>query len=246
MALNTEKQIKSVTYNGTEIPLVSGGDTSETWVLNEGEGDWPPYSGSMQFTSNGTLFYGLTTNAAGLTYYLDDTLSTELIVTEDQEVERIFTNPAYRKITLAQAPTGDLLTWLQANGVKQDSTLATQDTKSVTITENGTTEITPDAPYDAVKKVNVSTNVGGSGMDIVNFTIKITSPVASGWSIAVTNTSGVQLIESKGSYTAYKNSLVLIRGIVANMSSSSGLQRVTNSEKVLMGYLITGDAIFYV
>lgn len=68
----------------------------------------------------------------------------------------------YRKITFLEPPTGALLTWLQANGVKQDSTIAAQDTKSVTITKNGTTTITPDAPYDVIKKVNVTTNVGGS------------------------------------------------------------------------------------
>ena len=68
----------------------------------------------------------------------------------------------YRKITFLEPPTGELLTWLQANGIKQDSTIATQDTKSVTITKNGTTEIAPDVPYDVVKRVNVTTNVGGS------------------------------------------------------------------------------------
>lgn len=39
---------------------------------------------------------------------------------------------------------------------------ATQE-KSVTITENGTTTITPDTPYDAMSKVDVVVNVPSSG-----------------------------------------------------------------------------------
>ncbi len=37
---------------------------------------------------------------------------------------------------------------------------ATLQTKSVTITENGTTNITPDTGYDGMRSVNVTTNVG--------------------------------------------------------------------------------------
>lgn len=38
-----------------------------------------------------------------------------------------------------------------------------QDSKAVTITSNGTTTITPDAPYDAMKSVSVNVNVAGTG-----------------------------------------------------------------------------------
>lgn len=38
-----------------------------------------------------------------------------------------------------------------------------QNSKAVTITSNGTTTITPDAPYDAMKNVSVEVNVAGSG-----------------------------------------------------------------------------------
>lgn len=38
-----------------------------------------------------------------------------------------------------------------------------QDSKAVTITSNGTTTITPDAPYDAMKNVSVNVNVAGTG-----------------------------------------------------------------------------------
>lgn len=44
-----------------------------------------------------------------------------------------------------------------------------QESKSVTITSNGTTEITPDAPYDALAKANVTVDVtsGGGGAGLV-------------------------------------------------------------------------------
>ena len=44
--------------------------------------------------------------------------------------------------------------------------VSVQDTKAVTITSNGTVSVTPDAPYDAMKKVDVTVDVasgGGSG-----------------------------------------------------------------------------------
>lgn len=66
---------------------------------------------------------------------------------------------AYRKLTFSPAPTGNLLTWLNSNGVKQANDTAVQPSKDVSITANGTTTITPDAPYDALKKVSVSANV---------------------------------------------------------------------------------------
>lgn len=38
-----------------------------------------------------------------------------------------------------------------------------QDTKAITITSNGTVSVTPDAPYDALKEVDVTVDVAGSG-----------------------------------------------------------------------------------
>ena len=65
----------------------------------------------------------------------------------------------YRKVTFATAPTGDLLTWLQSNAVKQAHDTAVQPSKALTVTSNGTITITPDAPYDAIKQVNLTVNV---------------------------------------------------------------------------------------
>ena len=41
---------------------------------------------------------------------------------------------------------------------------AVQDTKALTITSNGTVSVTPDAPYDALKKVDVTVNVASGGI----------------------------------------------------------------------------------
>ena len=41
--------------------------------------------------------------------------------------------------------------------------VSVQDTKAVTITSNGTVSVTPDAPYDALKKVDVTVDVASGG-----------------------------------------------------------------------------------
>ena len=43
------------------------------------------------------------------------------------------------------------------------SSVSVQDTKAVTITSNGTVSVTPDAPYDALKKVDVTVDVASGG-----------------------------------------------------------------------------------
>ena len=119
-----------------------------------------------------------------------------------------------------------------------------QPSKSVTVTSNGTTTITPDAPYDAMGQVGVTVNVAGA--ELVSFTIQIKSPIVPGWKIYLTNNAGIQIVESKGTYTVYKNSFILTDGIEAEMSISSGIQRIIRNTGGPLGYFITGDAIFYV
>lgn len=87
---------------------------------------------------------------------------------------------AYRKLVFDTPPTGDLLTWLTANGVKQPANLAVQPSKDVTVTSNGTTEITPDAPYDVMEKANVTVSVASGGGGGAGF--KVTFPAtATNW-----------------------------------------------------------------
>ena len=51
--------------------------------------------------------------------------------------------------------------------------VSVQDTKAVTITSNGTVSVTPDAPYDALKKVDVTVDVVAD-VPLVTVTFKAT------------------------------------------------------------------------
>lgn len=95
----------------------SSGGTKEMWVLIECE-TFAPYSGAVQFTSNDTLFYGLTASYVALVYWLDAEGNEVTTISEDNEETVVFVNQAYRKLTFDTPPTGDLLAWLQAHGLK--------------------------------------------------------------------------------------------------------------------------------
>lgn len=51
---------------------------------------------------------------------------------------------------------------------------AVQPSKAVTVTSNGTTTITPDAPYDAIKQVDLTVNV--PGIEMCSLTINASGP----------------------------------------------------------------------
>jgi len=143
------------------INNIATGAEKEVWVLNNADA-FSGYSGAIQFTSNGTLFYGITSaGAIALFYWLNTEGSETFSATDPEAEEATFIDQAYRKLIFDTPPTGDLLTWLQANGVKQTANLAVQPSKSVSVTSNGTTTVVPDAPYDGVASVEVTTNVPG-------------------------------------------------------------------------------------
>ena len=57
---------------------------------------------------------------------------------------------------------------------------AVQPSKALTVTSNGTTTITPDAPYDAIKQVDLTVNVASGGGGGAGF--KVTFPAtAANW-----------------------------------------------------------------
>lgn len=98
-------------YTNGDLYLVEGAVSSgETWVLNEILFE-PYFEATINFVSNSESFSKIAyvvTPADGLQY--DD----NYVNSSD-----VWTNTAYRIITFATPPTGDLLTWLQANGTKQ-------------------------------------------------------------------------------------------------------------------------------
>ena len=52
---------------------------------------------------------------------------------------------------------------------------AVQPSKALTVTSNGTTTITPDAPYDAIKQVDLTVNV--SSLELATVTLSIDTPI---------------------------------------------------------------------
>lgn len=110
---------------GTVSPFVSfvidytedgGGSMSETWLLNGNLSKMGRNTfTNINFTSNGQTFTSIITRYPAI----DD----EMIMSYDSTTVvtggGVWTNEAYKTITFETAPTGNLLTWLQANATKQ-------------------------------------------------------------------------------------------------------------------------------
>lgn len=148
-----------------------GGDTSETWVLNENVDTSTKQTFVCSFESNGRTFSKLVIGGRGVPGPDGLVYSLSFDDTKVAEGGLFLAESLYRKVTFATAPTGGLLTWLQSNAVKQASDTAVQPSKALTVTSNGTTTITADAPYDAIKQVDLTVNVSGSELATVTVTI---------------------------------------------------------------------------
>ena len=188
---------KSGTKITGTLEASSSGGAKETWVINDDAGGEFATT-QIAFTSNGQKFTSIGANYADLAIilYYDN----EEIAGFDPGASAGFEfyNDAYRKITFDTPPTGALLTWLQANAVKQPDDTAVQDTKALTITSNGTVSVTPDAPYDALKKVDVTVNVASGGGGGAGF--KVTFPAtATNWSVV----SAADLLLSDGTVKSF-------------------------------------------
>lgn len=92
---------------------------TETWVLNETFGYLTTQTFTVNFTSNRQ-------NYDKIDIYAPKPIQQEIRYGDSSEfvwdVQGGWTNEAYRTIVLDSPATGDLLTWLQANGTKQAST----------------------------------------------------------------------------------------------------------------------------
>lgn len=92
---------------------------AETWVIkSSAHGEL--VTTQIAFTSNGQKFTSIGANSNSdlfmILYYDNNEIAGYDPGTEQAYA---FDNEAYRTITFDTAPTGNLLTWLQANGVKQ-------------------------------------------------------------------------------------------------------------------------------
>lgn len=95
--------------------------SGDTWVLNEsGLENHTLSKQSVAFTSNGKSYIAIEnfSSGSGLFYYKTENDYDAPYVDGGPE-GFIWTNQAYRTLVFATPPTGDLLTWLQANGTKQ-------------------------------------------------------------------------------------------------------------------------------
>lgn len=157
----------------SNISTGAPGAAKETWVIKDNapvdENSYELAKTDISFSSGGTKFvaFGVYTDdvVIWLTYHTDTNKNIEVGSFEPGMGEDKFhwQNNAYKKLTFDTPPTGALLTWLQSNATKQPDDTAIQDSKALTITSNGTVSVTPDAPYDALKKVDVTVDVASGG-----------------------------------------------------------------------------------
>lgn len=123
--------------------------TGETWVLNETLNSASLDTVSIDFVSNNVSYTSLGYTVMPKGNIMNYTNSNTTNPVYDTLASSGWINQAYRTITFATAPTGDLLTWLQANGTKQGGsvtshTLTWNDT-SIDVRLNSSTLLT--SPY---------------------------------------------------------------------------------------------------
>ena len=101
---------KPLMLDGKLCKVAAGGQ--ETWVLNESL-DSTLFSYSVNFLCNSITYDSISrriVKAETAMYYGS---------TKVMRGSGTWQNQAYRTITFLEPPTGELLTWLQNNGVKQ-------------------------------------------------------------------------------------------------------------------------------
>ena len=202
---------QTVANLATAIDSIPAGGAKETWVIKSDAGGEFATT-QISFTSNGQKFTSIGANYADLVIILhyDNNEIANFYPVASAGFE--FYNDAYRKLTFDTPPTGALLTWLQANGVKQPDDTAVQDTKALTITSNGTVSVTPDAPYDGLSSVDVTVDVasGGGGAGF-----KVTFPAtATNWNSI---TSGSSIVQADGTVVSVINYSTLAGKTIPNV-----------------------------
>lgn len=240
---------KGVSIGGVVGTLESGGgggSTSETWVL---KAELAIPDDHVSYPVDATMYsnnYQRDVNVVQIDMASEHL--TFFVLNDDNNRDSVngyaygeWYDNSYRKLVFNVPPTGDLLTWLTANGVKQPANLAVQPSKDVTITSNGTTEIAPDAPYDVMEKANVTVNVasgGGGGAETV--TLKVAAAEIPMWSYRAfaTGIDGVFEITNFGTYNVAKNSMFFLYGSVRSKTNLTELYNYDGHKL----YKVTGDA----
>ena len=91
---------------------------------------------------------------------------------------------------------------------------AVQPSKALTVTSNGTTTITPDAPYEAIKQVDLTVNVASGGGGGYNVTFPASSGNYSNWSKFDT----CYLIKADGTRVNFRDYNVVAGKTISNVT----------------------------
>lgn len=159
---------------------------TETWVLK-----WQFSTGlskfTINFTSAGQEFTALS-SFNGSTWIVYYTATSSVNVCDDAT----WSDDAYRTVTFSTAPTGELLTWLQANGTKQVPKI------SIDLTSLSGYESLPAGTYALAVKAKAANYQDSDLSATVNFT-KLAAPVATASDTTVT----WEAITNADSYDVY-------------------------------------------
>ena len=135
-------------------------------------------------------------------------------------------------------------------GTLEASSVSVQDTKALTITSNGTVSVTPDAPYDVLKKVDVTVNVSGGGGGGVG--LKVTFPAtATNWNVVDKNYAYILLADGtikdvKDYSTIGGKTIENVAGIWIKNSEPRFVLRMTLSTGGIAQFNLALDTIGYV
>lgn len=161
------ENIKKGVNIGGVVGTLQTGDPTEAWIIRNdapvSEGYWELYE-EIDFESNGTTYGDFAVTQDG--QFVQLLYSGEVVASFDSSAGQYFdwNDPGFRRVTFATSPTGDLMNWLAANAIRQGSNVVVQESKSVTISSNGTTTIKPSTPYDALMEVDVTVDVASGGI----------------------------------------------------------------------------------
>ena len=121
-----------VLMSGNQMALYVPPSVTETWVIKDSAPVSEDYyilsKQTIPFTSNGETFTGLELETDGhvinLFYYGTVSSLNKLVATfvppeGETSLRWSGEDSVYKTITFNESPTGDLLTWLQANATKQ-------------------------------------------------------------------------------------------------------------------------------
>ena len=125
---------------------------------------------------------------------------------------------------------------------------AVQPSKALTVTSNGTTTITPDAPYDAIKQVDLTVNVASGGGGGPGF--KVTFPAtATNWGYIDLQSSYIILadgtLKSVQDYSTIGGKTIEnVAGILIKDNTTFFVLRMTLSEGRIAQCNVSSDFIY--